>query len=205
MKITRSNIYWIDGSAVLALAGMTAALWGALIRPAVDVRSREDELRNRLGAMRGNLSALRARARDFEQRVEAARQVVDEQPDLEPFEALLTRRAALTALLTEHDLLLDEFETAPNRQTTSATTSSRAAAAGKDAAPAAPEGFARHTLTLRGEGTFPDIVAMTTALRTKFPDTAIEAIRVSGQPLGSSDQRHFTLTLLWYTSPDPES
>lgn len=200
MKSPRARLHWIDAAAVLALAGVTAALWTALVRPALDVRTREDQLRARLAAMRGNLSTLRGRAREFEVRVESARQVVDGQPALEPFEALLTRRAAITALLAEHNLLLDEFETRRDKQTAAA--GRRAAPAEPPQAPAAPDGFSRHTLTLRGEGTFPDLVSMTSHLRAEFPDTAIQAIEVSGQPLGSSDQRRFTLSLVWYTSPD---
>lgn len=205
MKTPRNHLYWIDGAAILALAGMTAALWAALIRPALDVRSREDHLRARLDTMRGNLSALRVRTREFEARVEAARQIVDEQPPLEPFEALLTRRAALTALLAEHHLLLDEFEAGNDTTTPAAARPRRSAPTEPSAGDPAPEGFARRPLVLRGEGAFPDIVSMTSALRARFPDTAIKAIEVSGQPLASSDQRRFTLTLVWYTSRDDKS
>lgn len=213
MKLPRTNVGWVDGAGIVVLALMTAGLYALMIRPALDLGARDDELRDRLVSMRSNLTALRARACEFEGRVEEARHLVEDQPPLERSDTLLTRRAVLTSLLAEHNLLLNEFEAAP--VSLPASPASATAPSGRRAGAAAPappdtpddrgaaESFARQTLTLRGEGTFPDIGAMMIDLRAQFADTLIEAIEITGHPLGSSDQRRFTLKLVWYASRAP--
>jgi hypothetical protein len=196
MKPPRMSLCWVDGAGVLVLALMTAGLHFALIGPTLDLRAREDGLRARLTSMGSNLAALRTRNREFEDRVAEARRIVEAQPPLERSDALLTRRAAVTSLLADHGLLLDEFKTA------SAPSAGRRDQAPDKAPPADSEGFVRHRLELRGEGAFPDIVAMMSALRARFSDTLIEGVEISGHPFGSSDQRQFTLKLVWYASTE---
>lgn len=205
MKLPSLSVYWIDTAGVAVLALMTAGLYVTLIGPTLDQRAREDELNTRLTAMRSNLTALRGRNRQFEARIAEARAVVDAQPPLQPADALLTRRAAVTSLFGEHNLLLDEFSTGASDRP-----ASRPGA--RSARPGPPpdekrEGrsFRRHTLVLRGEGAFPDIVAAASAVPQGFSDMMVEALDITGLPFGSSDQRQFTMTLVWYAADAPEA
>lgn len=206
MKLPSLSVYWIDTAGVAVLALMTAGLYFTLIGPTLDQRAREDELNTRLTAMRSNLSALRTRNRQLEARIAEARAVVDAQPPLQPADALLTRRAAVTSLFGEHNLLLDEFSTGAGAR---AASRPGARSAARTAPPAqedrAARSFRRHTLVLRGEGAFPDIVATASAVPHRFSDMMVEALDITGLPFGSSDQRQFTLTLVWYAASSPEA
>ncbi|MFG0284599.1 MAG: hypothetical protein ACF8R7_09275 [Phycisphaerales bacterium JB039] len=180
MTARRPSLWPIDGVGAVIMLCITAVLYVAFLQPALDLSAREEETRLRLASMRSNLLALRLRARQLELRVAEAGALADEQVDLQPGDALLTRRAELTALLGEHELLLDEFASAGVTQA---------------------DGYHRHALTIRAAGAFPDIVTMLGALHARFPDTLIASVEVTGRPLASSAERQLTLGLLWYAAP----
>jgi hypothetical protein len=194
VKLPSPSVYWIDMAGVVVMALLTAGIYISLVGPTLDLRAREDELNARLASMRSNLGALRTRNREFEGRVADARAVVEAQPPLERSDALLTRRAAITSLLADHNLVLDEFKSEPARP--GARRAQPSSSGGADE----QRSFERHTLILRGEGTFPDITATATDIRQRFSDMLVESVEISGHPFGSSDQRQFTLRVVWYAS-----
>lgn len=174
----------IDSLGFLVMGLITAALYLAAIRPAMDLSAREQRIKEQISGLRTTLLSHRQQGARMQVLVDEARELAAGQTPLQPGDTLLTRRAELTGLLGDHQLLLDQFETGDQ---------------------VLADGFTRHTITLRGDGAFPDIVAMLAALHVEFPDTLMVSIEITGQPLAAESQRRFVLELLWYAlSPGDE-
>ena len=172
----------IDGLALAALAGLTAAVYVAGAQPLIGARSEAARQEKVVETRRGEADdAARKLAGTATRLANVSRLISENAVTLQTLDRTNARVAELTDLATERRLEINEI---------------------KPGEPLPTSRYVRVPIRMTGSGSFLSCALFMHELRTRFGDTGLTAFDLTGDASSSGDAIRFTFDLTWYTAPD---
>jgi Tfp pilus assembly protein PilO len=178
---SRRRLATVDIAGLLVCILVLAGWYGLSIAPLRDARAQRNALLAELHPRREKLAEMHTQARSQETTLASVRgQILEGQLQLLPVDKVNRRLADITAAAREHGLRLDEI---------------------RPGEPAATRWFMTVPMRLLGSGDYPDIGAFLHWLPSSFPDVAVVAFEIRGEPESLDKAPRFVLNLVWYAAP----
>jgi Tfp pilus assembly protein PilO len=179
----RSPLWQIDGAALLIGIAAAAAVWTMGISPTLEAREAQQLKRASLAPEEARRDALvRAIALQQEQLTTIRADRAANPVLLEPASRINHRLASLTELASDAGLEVEQIAPGP---------------------PGAGASVVR--LRLTGSGQFPDCSGFLSRLDEAFPDMAVTAFQLAGNPSEPSGQASFVFDLAWHAAPEGQA
>lgn len=180
-----TNLRWVArsvdaiGVGICLVASIAAYAFG--IAPMLEQRESSASLRQELRVQRQRCAEAEGAAKDLESQLAAAEQLAEGRIRLKPSSGTNQRIAALTALLDNHDLEIDDV------QIGAALVSTRCTVV---------------PISIAGRGDYKRSVTLLNEFIRTFADTSLAKLELVGNPAASGQAAKLRLEMLWYTSPE---
>jgi len=181
-----TNLRWVSwvvdamGVGICLVASIAAYVFG--IAPMLEQKASLASQRQELRAQRQRCAEAEGAAKHLESQLAAAQeQLAEGRIRLKPSSGTNQRVAALTALLDDHDLEIDDVQIGEVLASTRCTVV---------------------PISIAGRGDYKKSVTLLNEFIRTFADTSLAKLELVGNPAASGQAAKLRLEMLWYTSPE---
>ena len=176
------NFWRTDGTALLALVFLTAAVYALQILPLIRAKQSIAARVADLQTQQRKASELRTSLQSLKDQLTAAQQLLARSDvQLQPASRLNQQIARLTDLAAENGIQIDSIE--PGRSTSTGR-------------------YGTVDIRMTGWGTYGNCTTFLKHISGTLRDSSVSKVRLSAQPTAAANSATFSLDLIWYTAPE---